>query len=156
VVFLSSSREFLGSNIKLGHDRFLLHPFQFIIHLSVLHRSYIARVTIIFLNSVKKLMFIMVTACVLFEVRPEILNIIFTGFGLKGLICTCGKINANRVDLKLLTHSPKRTAPNLRSHIRLRLERNIVLQLKYKHNNNSTQSNFIKLSPALSFTYLFA
>jgi hypothetical protein len=36
-----------------------------------------------FLNSVKKLMLVMVTGCGLFEVRTESLNIILTSFGLQ-------------------------------------------------------------------------
>jgi hypothetical protein len=32
MVFLSPSRQMLGQYLKLGHDRFLPHPFQFIVH----------------------------------------------------------------------------------------------------------------------------
>jgi hypothetical protein len=34
VVFLSSSKRIPDSPVKLGHDRFLPNPFQFIVHLS--------------------------------------------------------------------------------------------------------------------------
>jgi hypothetical protein len=40
---------------------------------------------IISLNSINQLIFVMVTGCVLFEVRTEFLNIICTSFGLEGL-----------------------------------------------------------------------
>jgi hypothetical protein len=37
MVFFSPSRQILGLYLKLGHDHFLIHPFQFIIHLSPIH-----------------------------------------------------------------------------------------------------------------------
>jgi hypothetical protein len=37
VVFLSPTRRIPDSTLKLGHDRFLPNPFQFIIHLSPFH-----------------------------------------------------------------------------------------------------------------------
>jgi hypothetical protein len=40
---------------------------------------------IISLNTVDKLIFVMVKCGVLFEVRTEFLNIIYTSFGFKGL-----------------------------------------------------------------------
>jgi hypothetical protein len=40
---------------------------------------------IIFLNSIKQLMFVMVKCGVLFEVRTEFLDVIQTSFGFKGL-----------------------------------------------------------------------
>jgi hypothetical protein len=40
----------------------------------------------IFLNSVKKLIFVMARCGVLFEVRTEFLNIVYTSFGFKGLM----------------------------------------------------------------------
>jgi hypothetical protein len=39
VVFLSPSRQMSGYYLKLRHGRFLLHPFQFIFHLSSYHST---------------------------------------------------------------------------------------------------------------------
>jgi hypothetical protein len=39
-----------------------------------------SHIAIIFFKSVKKLMFLMVKCCVLFEVRPELLNVIYKSF----------------------------------------------------------------------------
>jgi hypothetical protein len=37
--------KFWGNSLKLGHDRFLQNPFQFIIHYQLIIRRYIVRVT---------------------------------------------------------------------------------------------------------------
>jgi len=39
VIFLGPSRRMTGQFLKLGHDRFLLHPFEFIMHLTCLHST---------------------------------------------------------------------------------------------------------------------
>jgi hypothetical protein len=44
-----------------------------------------------YLNSVKKLMDVMVKFGVLFEVQTEFLNVIQSSFGFKGLICESNK-----------------------------------------------------------------
>jgi hypothetical protein len=43
-VFLSRSRQIQGY-LKLGHDRFLVHPIEFIIHLSTFHSTLYMQVT---------------------------------------------------------------------------------------------------------------
>jgi hypothetical protein len=40
---------------------------------------------IIFLNTINQMIFVMVKSCVLFEVRTEFLNVIYTSFGFRGL-----------------------------------------------------------------------